>query len=361
MKGDIIFFSPKTSALIYRIIGLVVYWILWIKTDFNLYGLISILLIMILMLIRWRFEKPKLTLIFDVIIYILTSMFWQNASYGLIISAFDSVFYKISWLSLSAVIYAVYYKQDYIMLIIIFHSLFCGFILRQWQKQKDNDITEMDLRNKKLYELEVLKNDLLIANTQVARMAEVSERSRISREIHDNAGHDIIAAYMSLQVIEDLISNEDSSAKEMFSESMKRLDMGIAKIRDTVHNLSPLTSIGVDYIKDLCEKFPLCTVNLDIYGDASKIPVYLWSIIEPCVKESLTNISKHSNAKNVRVTLDITPYIVRLSIENDGVKEKTSARGIGIKNLIQRASAVGGNISIDVSNIFRLVCVLPMG
>ena len=69
MKGDIIFFSPKTSALIYRIIGLVVYWILWIKTDFNLYGLISILLIMILMLIRWRFEKPKLTLIFDVIIY----------------------------------------------------------------------------------------------------------------------------------------------------------------------------------------------------------------------------------------------------------------------------------------------------
>ena len=43
------------------------------------------------------------------------------------------------------------------------------------------------------------------------------------------------------------------------------------------------------------------------------------------------------------------------------MKEKTSARGIGIKNLIQRASAVGGNISIDVSNIFRLVCVLPMG
>ena len=360
MKGDIFFFSPKTSALIYRIIGLVVYWILWIKTDFNLYGLISILLIMILMLIRWRFKKFKWTLIFDVIIYLLTSMFWRNASYGLIISAFDSVYYKISWLSLLSVIYAVYYKQDYLMLIIIIHGLFCGFILREWQKQKDNNITKMNLSNKKLYELEVLKNDLLTANTQVARMAEVSERSRISREIHDNAGHDIIAAYMSLQVIEDLLSNEDSNTKEMFSESMKRLETGITKIRDTVHNLSPLTSIGVDYIKDLCDKFPLCPVNLDIYGDASKIPVYLWSIIEPCVKESLTNISKHSNAKSVKVTLDITPYIVRLSIENDGVKEKINPRGIGIKNLIQRANAVGGNISIDVSNIFRLVCVLPM-
>lgn len=360
MKDDIIFFSPKTSALIYRVIGLIIYWILWIKTDFNLYGLISILLTMILMLIRWRFKKLKWTLIFDVTIYLLTSMFWGNASYGLIISAFDSVYYKISWLSLSAVMYAVYYKQDYLMLILIFHSLFCGFILREWKKQRDINISKMDLRNKKLYELEILKNDLLIANTQVARMSEISERSRISREIHDNAGHDIIAAYMSLQVIENLISNEESSTKEMFLESMKRLELGIAKIRDTVHNLSPLVSMGVEYIKYLCNKFPSCPVNLAIYGDASKIPVYLWSIIEPCVKESLTNITKHSNAKQVRVTLDITPYIVRLSIENDGVKEKINTRGIGIKNLIQRANAVGGNISIDVSNIFRLVCVLPM-
>ncbi len=330
------------------------------KTDSNLSGLIAILFIMILMLIRWRYKKFRWTLIFDKCIYLLTSMFWENAAYGLIISAFDSVYYKISWLSLLSVIYAAYYKQDYLLLIIIIHSLFCGFILREWQKQNDDNITKIDLRNKKLYELEILKDDLLTANTQVARMAEVSERSRISREIHDNAGHDIIAAYMSLQVVEELISNEDSNTKEMFSESMKRLETGITKIRDTVHNLSPLTSIGVDYIKDLCEKFPLCPVNLDIYGDTSKIPVYLWSIIEPCVKESLTNITRHSNAKYVMVTLDITPYIVRLSIENDGVKKKINTRGIGIKNLIQRANAVGGNISIDVSNVFRLVCVLPM-
>lgn len=361
MNDKVFFLSPKICALIYRIIGLIILWILWMKTDSGLSGLIAILFIMILMLVRWRFKNLKWTLIFDKCIYLLTSMFWGNAAYGLMISTFDSVYYKISWLTLLSVMYAAFYKQDYILLIIIINSLFCGFILKEWQRQNDDNITKIDFRNKKLYELEALKNDLLIANTQIARMSEISERNRISREIHDNAGHDIIAAYMSLQVIEDLISNEDSSAKEMFSESMKRLDMGITKIRDTVHNLSPLTSIGVDYIKDLCDKFPLCPVNIEIYGDTSKIPIYLWSIIEPCVKESLTNISKHSNAKNVRVTLDITPYIVRLSIENDGVKEKTSARGIGIKNLIQRASAVGGNISIDVSNIFRLVCVLPMG
>lgn len=68
----------------------------------------------------------------------------------------------------------------------------------------------------------------------------------------------------------------------------------------------------------------------------------------------------HAEAKKVTVTLDITPFIVRLCIENDGVRKGTGCAGIGLRNLRQRAAAVGGNISTSLSDRFRLVCVLPL-
>lgn len=358
--NNMFFLSPKTYALIYRIVGMLSLWLLWVSTDSSIVGLISIIAVLILMLIRWRFKNAGYTLILDKLIYICSSLFWGNSVFGLVISTFDAFYNKLSYLCIPVFIYSLVFKEEPLLIIMIIQGAFSGFILKKWKEQKELSLSQMDIKNKKVYELEILKNDLLTSNTQVAKMAEISERSRISKEIHDNAGHDIISAYISLQVIENLLSNKDSITKELFKESMNRLEKGIDKIRETVHNLSPITSTGVEYIKVLCEDFHLCPISFNIYGDSSKVPVYLWSIIEPCVKESLTNIVKHSNAKKVFMTLDITPYIIRLSIENDGVKERLNTRGIGIRNLIQRANAVGGNISISASDKFLLVCVLPI-
>jgi signal transduction histidine kinase len=223
---------------------------------------------------------------------------------------------------------------------------------------------ELNQNYKKRHELERLKDDLLIANVQVAKMAELSERGRIARELHDHAGHDIIAAYISLQVIEELIETDPENAKKIYTEAMRRLQVGIQKVRDTAHNLTPLTHIGLDYFESLCEDFKHCPMELKVYGDTSKVPIYLWSILEPCLKEGLSNILRHSQATKVTVVLDITPYIVRLSIENDGINilsnGKQSPYGMGLRNLRYRAKTVGGNISIDVSQTFKLICVLPL-
>ena len=56
MNDDVFFLSPKTCALIYRIVGIILYWIIWIKTDSRLSGFIAMMLIIIFMLIRWLFE-----------------------------------------------------------------------------------------------------------------------------------------------------------------------------------------------------------------------------------------------------------------------------------------------------------------
>lgn len=353
-------FVPKTYAVIYRAIGMILLGLLWMRSHSSETGLFFLLCITILNLLRWRFKNLGWTLILDQAICIFTANLWDDAVYGLAISAFDCIFLSFPLAALPSLIFAFFYKNNYFLGIILLMGIFSGIILRSWQKQRNAVLAQMDLGNKKLYEVESLKNDLLTANIQIAKMSEISERTRIAREIHDNAGHDIIAAYMSLQVLENLLDPDKTPLKEMYNESMKRLENGIEKIRETVHNLAPVTSIGIDYLKELCDEFTLCPIDFKIYGDTSKVPIYLWSILEPCLKEALTNILRHTKAENVFVILDITPYIVRLSVENNGVLEKRKAAGIGLRNLQQRANAIGGNVSIDASENFRLICVLPI-
>lgn len=360
MSDNTYFLSPNIWAVIYRIVGVILLCLLWINTSNSITGLFFILFIIILNLLRWRFENLKWTLILDQALCIFITMFWENAAYGLGVFAFDTAFLGSIWVFIPTFFYSIFYELDVNIIFFILSSLFIGGILRNWQKQRNEVLMQMNQDSKKRYELESLKNDLLTANIQVARMAEISERSRIAREIHDNAGHEIIAAYMSLQVVENSLNSEELQVKEMFKESMNRLENGIDKIREAVHNLAPLTQLGIDYLKELCNEFTMCSITFKVYGDTSKIPIYLWSILEPCLKEALTNILRHTKAENVAVTLDVTPFIVRLSVENDGVKEKIKTRGIGIRNLQYRATAIGGNISINTSENFQLICVLPI-
>lgn len=351
----------EKAAIAYRAMGILLLYILWVKTDMGVAGFILLLALLTLMLLRWRFPKLKWTLVIDQLAVIGISFLWGNSGYALTLGVFEAAYLGCPLFAIPAVFFAAIYKPDGLLGLLLVQSAFAGFALWGWRRQQESALRRMDEERRRHYETESLKQELLAANVQVARMAELSERSRIAREIHDNAGHEIVAAYMSLQTAQTLFKADAAEAQELFHEGVGRLEAGIAKIREAVHNLTPLTEIGVVALRNLCEKFSHCPVEYIAYGDPSKVSVYLWVILEACLREALTNILRHADAKRITATLDITPHIVRLCVENDGIKKGTGHAGLGLCNLQQRASAVGGNISTDLSDYFRLVCVLPLG
>ena len=94
------------------------------------------------------------------------------------------------------------------------------------------------------------------------------------------------------------------------------------------------------------------------------------------------------------MTLDVGPRIVRLCVHNaagrggrgrdgvagrhggqaragaagprrggtasDAARRPTESQGLGLRSLRQRARAVGGSLTTDTTNGFRLICVLPL-
>jgi signal transduction histidine kinase len=241
--------------------------------------------------------------------------------------------------------------------VFVISELFYG----AWESEHKRGLKLRDTEASKYYELEQLQGDLLAASAQIERMTAVSERARIAAEIHDNAGHEIIGAYMSLQTARELLSDSNTEALDLYDMALGRLDSGVNKIREAVHNLSPVTALGVEALRETCGRFPVCGVQFNTYGNLSAVPIYCWNLLDACLNESFTNIVRHADAKQVKVDLDATPNIIRLCIENDGAKSKIKGAGIGLRNLRHRTAAVGGNLSVDAGEVFKVICVIPIG
>lgn len=255
---------------------------------------------------------------------------------------------------------------DGVILLFLGHYLIlCLFVMselfyRAWEAERARGLKLRDIEANRYYELEQLQGDLLTATAQVERMTAVSERARIARDIHDNAGNEIVSAYISLQTARTMLESENTDTLELYDAALERLNRGANKIREAVHNLSTVNLIGVECLREKCCNFPVCQVAFNVYGDTTRVPIYVWIMLESCLNESLTNIARHSAAKQVTVDLVATPHIVRLCVENDGISKNANAAGTGLRNLRHRAAAIGGSLSVDAGEIFRMICVIPI-
>ena len=329
-------------------------------------GFFLLLSLIIMSLFRWRFPKLKATVLLDGIACVLLAASWEYAHYALVLVLFEGMyrhFYWVGFTGLPVFQLTAFQTPEYIDLspaMLVTLGALCGLFLGKWDREDAQKFTLRDTEAGRYYELEHQQSDLMDALPQIERMTAVAERARIARDIHDNAGHEIVAAYISLQTLRKLFDTEDAATLELYDAALGRLSAGVDKIRETAHNLQTVTSTGVGNLLETCQNFPGCAVDFRTYGDTSRIPMYVWSMLEACLNESLTNVTRHAKASYVSVELDATRHIVRFCIENDGVARSDGAMGIGLRNLCHRAMSIGGSLSIDAGKVFRVICVIPI-
>ena len=324
-------------------------------------GFFLLMSLLLLSLLRWRFPKLRATVLLDCALCVLLSPLWVYAPYALILVFFQGMYQRFYWVGLVgafAFYFAGLFDLSFALLLVL--GALSGAGLGQWKREQAQKLVLRDVEAGKYYELEHLQSDLITTLPQIERMTAVAERARIARDIHDNAGHEIVAAYISLQTARGLFAGVDADALELYDAALKRLESGVNKIRETAHNLQTVTTLGVENLLETCEKFPACPVQFKAYGDTARIPVYVWNMLESCLNESLTNAARHARPSYVSVELDATQHLVRLCIENDGTVPSGGGMGNGLRNLRHRAIAIGGTFSVDAGEVFRVICVIPI-
>lgn len=361
--------SAQTMALLGRGLGLSILILTWLLGPGGPEGLVTILLLAILGLGRWRFARlPPWTLLVDQAVCGLAIMAWPEASLGLALPILEAATLGLPWLALpSLVLVSALGLWTLPLALGLAWAGFSGWILHLWRRGLDKALLDADRDRRERYDLEGLRDELLSANIRAARMAQLAERARIARDLHDHLGHELTAAHLALQAYSRLREGGDPRAQDMLDQGQGRLGSGLELLRSTVQGLAPNQAEGLESLQEVCRRFAACPASLEVHGDSGRIPVHGWAVLEPCLKEGLTNAARHGSGEGIAVSLDLGPRIARLSIRSAlgpaslAPGPRTGGReGQGLANLRRRAMAIGGNVSVDLSRGFCLVCVIPL-
>ncbi|MFH1729948.1 MAG: PAS domain S-box protein [Pseudomonadota bacterium] len=190
--------------------------------------------------------------------------------------------------------------------------------------------------------------------------AQESERSKISRDIHDDLGQELVALKLALQ---SMMANKD---KCKFNDSEKQhtiniLDSIINKTRNIALGLRPtvIDNLGlnsaIEYV--IAEFQAKYNLNIDSIVPNLKSLEFKGEKINffRIIQEALFNIVKHSEAKTTSIKIDLINDLLKMSISDNGkgfdINELKGDNefckiGLGIETMKERASLLFGNFNI---------------
>ncbi|MGH1786665.1 histidine kinase [Enterococcus casseliflavus] len=347
-------------SLCFRIVHLVSFTMLIFFAGDDPQEFFFTLSLVVFFLFRQRVKNSDWSLLLDSTLLIIlgNSMPFVLFIIGSCLILFQVIFAGY-YFSLLFVFYPLLIKEHSFFIYVLF-SAGCGQLLRLWQCERNQRFVAANEAAKSFQEHLKLQQELQFALKEVEQMTAVMERARIARDLHDNAGHAIIGAYISFQTIRPLLRFEDPEIGELYDTALSHLSDGVEKLREGVHNISTVNRLGIDRLTEICDDFSFCPITFIASGDSTKVSSNAWQTLESCLNEGLKNIVKHSAAKKITVELDITPYIVRLSIENDGIVSKDPSPGIGLRNLRYRLNAIGGHFAVDSQETFKVIAIIPI-
>lgn len=263
-------------------------------------------------------------------------------------------------LTIFPLIYFLYREPHFYLLILVMTLIGLLGYVSQLGKEKESQFTAtLDNERRLRYELEQAKAQLLHSSREIASIAEIKERNRIAREIHDSIGHSIAGILIQLQAAYKLYQKDGERSLAMIQQSIDSLANSVELIRNTVHNIKPQQNLGIAYIQTIIDQYHFAPVELKTTGDFNTLPAHHLEIMSATVKEALTNTARYSQATKVEIAIDINSQFTRLMIKDNGVGSKKYKEGLGISGMRERVRNIGGSFSISSDQGFLIVSILP--
>jgi signal transduction histidine kinase len=202
-----------------------------------------------------------------------------------------------------------------------------------------------------------------IETAQVLEEAErtrvlMADRERIGRELHDGTIQSIYAAGLMLEGAAYLIDDSPGEAKEKLAEVMQSLNNTIQEIRRYIFDLRAEPKAQFDELAESLSKMlrdlhvnTLLSVDLNIDGEDPRVlSTEQRDHVVRIVREALSNVSRHAQAKRVVVRLQWGSDSMRLRIADDGIGITNlpgDGRGQGLRNMRERTLLLGGKLNIS--------------
>ena len=209
-------------------------------------------------------------------------------------------------------------------------------------------------RVKALEELEQSRAELraLAARLQATRE---EERTRIAREIHDELGQALTALKLDVAWLESRRSRNSGAFRLGDGSLTDRIDQTMQIVRRIASELRPsvLDQLGLEAaIESLVRETTQRTgIAVCLHADDfPRLPDEIASHAFRIIQEALTNVSRHSKATRVDVSVRRVGAVIILGVEDNGVgftpQSLSGLSSLGLVGIRERALACGGTLMI---------------
>jgi signal transduction histidine kinase len=190
-------------------------------------------------------------------------------------------------------------------------------------------------------------------------LGRLEDRERIARNLHDTVIQRLFAVGMMLQAIAPSATRESDKARLV--QAVDEIDETIREIRTSIfaleaHQRPGLRSEILDLVNEIADRGGLEPhVAFDGAIDAGIDPEIMPDLLA-VLRETLSNVVRHANARNVNVHLSSVDGIeLRVADDGDGLPDHIERRS-GLANLAQRAESRHGDFRIERGREGGTIC-----
>ena len=237
------------------------------------------------------------------------------------------------------------------------------FILNNESRMKILTIKNDKLKEKNYRLLTNLNNQMEYKN-QIIYTSQLQERNNIAQEIHDKLGHSISGSLMQLEAARLIMDKDSNHSKTIIQNTINVLRDGMESIRFTLKNIKPeVEQLGINKIKLLVDEFKnkgKMDASLYYSNNLDRITYIEWKVICDNMQEIFTNIIKYSEAKNVKVNVDVLNTFLKVEVKDDGIGCIRIEKGLGLLGIEERTMNLNGKVIVDGSSGFSVIILLPI-
>jgi len=209
--------------------------------------------------------------------------------------------------------------------------------------------------------------ELHAARRELARLAVIEERERLSRDLHDLLGQTLSMITLKSELARHLVTEDPDHCTQELSEIERVARQTLREVREAVAGYrQPRLESELEGARQLLSA---AGIDAQIESLEEVLPPAFDAALAWTVREGVTNVIRHSRARQCRIHVTKKNGTVVAEVLNDGGQreqvESMVRPGLGLAGLRERVSALGGRmeagtVALSGKEHFRVRVELPV-